>query len=118
LVALICLPLTLKAENTGGNSGKINYQITIANPVPIDPNTGLPGLLTLIIEKIINPIGAVVAVLMVMYAGFMYVTAQGDPGKIKTAHQAILWAVVGAAILLGANLIALAVKTTVNQLGV
>ena len=113
LTISLFLPAVSSAQ-TGGNP--INYSITIKNPLPSSANS-IPALLDLIITKIINPIGAVVAVIMVMYAGFMYVTAQGNETKIKAAHQAILWAVVGAAILLGANLIAKAIKETVTQLG-
>jgi hypothetical protein len=68
------------------------------------------------VNNILIPIGGVVAVLMIMYAGFLYVTAGGNEAKIKTAHQALTWAVIGAAILLGAWVISQAIQGTINQL--
>jgi hypothetical protein len=53
--------------------------------------------------------------LYIIYAGFTFVTAQGNPGEIQKAKQRLLWALIGAAILLGAAGIAEVVKTTVNQ---
>lgn len=57
-----------------------------------------------------------VIVFFIMYAGFLYVTAQGDPTKIKTAHSALTWSVVGGVIILGAKLIIDVIQNTVNAL--
>jgi len=35
------------------------------------------------------------AALMIVVAGFTFVTAQGDPEKVKTARNFVLWALVG-----------------------
>lgn len=91
----------------------VKMKIIIDNP--FKQNT-IEGLINTIVNDILLPIGGVVAVLMIMYAGFMYVTAQGDPGQIKKAHDALLWAVIGAAILLGALVISEAIKETIDQL--
>jgi hypothetical protein len=95
----------------GGGNPPIN--IKIDNPFKHDT---IPALIETIVNDILMPIGGVVAVMMIMYAGFMYVTASGDPGKIKTAHEALKWAVIGAAILLGAWVISKAIIATVDQL--
>ncbi|MDE1970668.1 MAG: hypothetical protein KGI50_03785 [Patescibacteria group bacterium] len=39
-----------------------------------------------------------VSVCMFLYTGYLYFTAQGDPGKITKVNQALLWAVVGTGI--------------------
>ncbi len=93
------------------NSGPIK----IENPFKKDT---IRGLIETIVKDILMPIGGVVAVLMIMYAGFLYVTAGGDPGQIKKAHDALLWAVIGAAILLGAWVISEAISKTIDQLRV
>jgi type IV secretory pathway VirB2 component (pilin) len=77
---------------------------------------GLEGFILTIIDKIVLPIGGIVAVLMIMYAGFLYVTAGGDTGKIKLAHTALLYAVIGSAILLGAKVISTVIQGTISQL--
>ncbi len=63
-------------------------------------------------------IGEIVVILMLVYVGFLFVTARGEPAKITTARQALLWTVVGALILLGAQVIAEGIKATVKALSV
>lgn len=77
----------------------------------------LMNFLGKILEFVIR-IGTVVVVLMLVYVGFLFVTAQGEPGKITTARQALLWTVVGALILLGSQVIAMGIKATVQALSV
>ena len=103
---------------TGTDSNKVaptsGANIEFENPFKVG-NT-LPELLASIIEKVIFPIGGILAVLAFIYSGFLYVTAQGDTGKIKTAHTALLYAAVGTAVLLGAQLIANVIGGTIDQL--
>ena len=101
---------------TGGTP--IDYKITIPSPLKICPgaNCSIPNLITVLIDSVVIPIGAVIAVLMIMYAGFLFVTARGDETQIKKAREAILYAVIGAAILLGAKLMATAIQSTITQL--
>ena len=61
-------------------------------------------------------IGTIVIVLMLVYVGFLFVTARGEPGKITTARTALLWTVVGALVLLGAQAISLGIQSTVQAL--
>jgi len=89
--------------------------ITIPNPLNSSISS-IPALIRTIIDSILLPIGGVIAVLMIMYAGFLYVTARGNSSKIEKAHNALLWAVIGAAILLGAWVISQAISSTIDQL--
>ena len=96
-------------EGCGGGSGPIE----IVNPFKKD---SIKGLIETIVNDILMPIGGVIAVMMIMYAGFKYVTAGGDATKIKEAHEALKYAVIGAAILLGAWVISTAIGKTIDQL--
>lgn len=106
--------------NTSGGSGPVNsgtpftQKIEITNP--FKGGNDLYAFIKTVIDKVLMPIGGVIAVIMIMYAGFTYVTAGGDPGKIKTANQMLLYTAIGAAILLGAWVISDAIQGTVNQL--
>lgn len=97
-------------------------KIDIINPFKCPPNGGadnkcsIPDFIAVIIKEILMPIGGVVAVLMIMWAGFLYVTAGGNETQIKKAHEALTWAVIGAAILLGAWVISAAIQGTINEL--
>ncbi|MEK7642785.1 MAG: pilin [Patescibacteria group bacterium] len=96
----------------------INFRIKIDNPFNCggqSPCT-IESFIRVIIRDILIPIGGVIAVIMIMYAGFLYVTAGGDTTKIKKAHDALLWSVIGAAILLGAWVISTAIEGTIKAL--
>lgn len=47
----------------------------------------------------------VAAVLMVMFGGFKYITAGGDSGKISSAQQTIIYAIVGLVVVALAQII-------------
>lgn len=54
--------------------------------------------LTTVIRNVINIfsiIVGIVAVIMIMVAGFKYVTAAGDSGSITSAKQTLIYAIVG-----------------------
>lgn len=83
---------------------------------PIDSQT-LDGFLLKLLDVIIL-LGAIAVVFFIILAGYKYVTARGDEGEIKSAHQILTWTLVGAAIILGARVIASAIQATVNELTV
>lgn len=86
----------------------------IPNPLGPDSNS-LPDFFNSIVSICIQ-LGTIVSVLAIMYGGFLYVTAQGDPETIGKAYKTITWALVGTAILLGARTIMLAVTSTITDL--
>lgn len=115
-------PILVLAAPEGGDSGSgeggdsgagTSMNIKIDNPFKKDT---IEGLIETIVNDILLPIGGVVAVLMIIYAGFLFVTARGNEAQITKAKDALLWAVIGAAILLGAWVISQAIKTTIDQL--
>lgn len=75
----------------------------------------LVQFINLVLDAVVK-IGAVVVVFFVIYSGFLLVTAQGNETKLKTAKDALLWTLVGAAILLGAKLLAGVISTTIANL--
>lgn len=44
-------------------------------------------------------IAAVIAVIVIIAAGLMYITSDGDPGKTSTAKNAIIYALIGLVIV-------------------
>lgn len=99
--------------NTGTPPASTGQSITLLNP--LNSGTSLPDLLAEILQFVVR-IGTVVVVLMVIYVGFKFVMARGEPGAITEARQALLWTVVGALILLGAQAIATAIQATAYAL--
>lgn len=86
---------------------------SITNPLGEDQT--LLGLLSVILDGIIMLMIPII-VLMVIYAGFLFVTAQGNEEKLTRAKTALLWTLVGALIILGANAILDLVISTVESL--
>ena len=100
--------------NEGGDTGKKGEEIIIKNPFKKDT---IKGLLETVIREIMMPIGGVIAVLMIMYSGFLFVTDQSDAGR-KKAKDSLKYALIGAAILIGAWTISEAIQGTINDLKV
>lgn len=69
-----------------------------------------------LVLRAVMKIGAVVVVFFVVYSGFLFVTAQGNEEKLKKAKNAMLWTLVGAAILLGAELLATVITNTITNI--
>jgi hypothetical protein len=82
-----------------GGSG-LSYKLN--NPLGFDT---LQEFIVTILGVIIT-IATPIVVLFIIFAGFQYVTARGEPGKIKSATQALTYAVIGGLLILGAKVIA------------
>lgn len=55
------------------------------------------------ITKFANSLLAPLSALMMLIAGFLYLTAGGNQEKIKLAHKTIIWALVGIGLVILAN---------------
>ena len=92
-------------------SSGLKFQNPIGNSV-----SDLPSLIAKLLE-FVTRVGAAAVVFMVIYSGFLFVKAQGDPEEIKKAKSTFLWTVVGGVVLLGAATLAALIESTVQGLG-
>lgn len=99
---------------TAPTSPPVNVTVTLDNPFNVGGN--LYDVAKAIVNNVVLPIGGVLCVLAFIYAGFLYVTAQGNTNKIATANKALLYAAIGTAVLLGAWAIATVIQNTVGKL--
>lgn len=84
---------------------------TIENPIKADNiQKLLIDLMTVVIQM-----GYVVVIFFIIYAGFKFVTARGNPGELEKAKETFFATLVGGAILLGADVIARVVVNTVDN---
>ena len=97
----------------GSDGGGTGGQFTLQNPLAVD---SIEDFLVAILQFIVR-LGTIVVILMIVVVGFMFVTARGNPEKLKTAREALLWTLVGAVILIGAEILAQAIKATVEAIG-
>jgi hypothetical protein len=89
-------------------------QVKIDNPLG---NTGLLDLFDKVLEGLIL-LATPIVIVMVIYAGFLFVTAQGNVTKLETAKRAIAYALLGALILLGATAISALIQGSIESLTV
>jgi len=66
--------------------------------------------------QIVAEIGFPVIVLFLVYIGFLFIAAEGNPKKLASARSYLFWAVIGGLIVLGAQALSLAIQGTVDQL--
>jgi hypothetical protein len=91
MLSLVTLPRWVLAEGTLSFNvvSRLNSSIT-----------SIEGLLVAILNIFII-IATPIIVLFIIYAGFLYVTAQGNPQQIQQASRALTYAIIGGVIVLG-----------------
>lgn len=80
---------------------------------PLSKTTTLSQVI-LNVVSIVRILLIMAAVLYLLYAGFMFVTARGEPAKIVKARNALLWGCVGIALILSAQVLITTLQNTVN----
>jgi len=67
---------------------------------PLGATDSIPGLICKILSFLSSKVMPPVAVFMALYASFLLLISVGDPGKVRAARNVLLYAVVGAGIIL------------------
>ncbi len=94
------------------NDGQVAKKGLFDNPLESDSLLELFG-------KIVQTVVRIAAVLLIfafVWVGFQFAAAQGNTEKLSKARMALLWTVVGAAIILGAEGIAMVIGATAATL--
>lgn len=103
---LLACPTLIRLSADEGVGG------VLRNPLK---DTTLVGLVDTILSAVIQ-VGIVVVTFFIVYAGYKYVTAQGNTGKLEKAHEGIKYTLIGSAIVLGAYVIRQIVTDTITSL--
>lgn len=82
-----------------GALGEVEAVVEIKNPLEAESFEDLINSLV----NFIFGVSLAIVPLMVIIAGFYWLTAAGDPKKVKTALDIIKWTVIGFAIILFAR---------------
>jgi len=96
-------------------NGGLGVQTTINNPLGAGHLSTIPAFIKAVLNIVLT-VGVPIVALAIIYAGFLFVSAQGNPEKLKTAKKTLLYTIIGAALLLGAYVLADAIKGTVDQI--
>jgi len=100
IISVVFLPEIIFAADCGSE----------LNPLKICSVKQLIGGILAGMTYILTPI----IVLALIYSGFLFVSAQGDSNKLGTAKTAFTYSLVGAALILGANMIFSVVYSTIK----
>ena len=84
----------------------------LTNPIPY--NT-INAFIKVLLEGVLK-IGIPLVALAIIYCGFLFVSARGNTEKLTKAKDALLYTLIGAAILLGSWAIARLLSETVISL--
>lgn len=112
LVMMMFLFLPLCFSLTSGFSLPFAQAQRVNNPLAF---TSIPGIIGGILDVLLI-LAVPVVIFFIIYAGFLYVTAQGNSSKISEANRALLYALIGGVIILGARVIGGIVQSTVQSI--
>lgn len=85
---------------------------TVCNPVKFpDIAKFIAGFLRVVVMVALPIIS-----LFIVYAGFLFVKARGNPGDLETAKKNFLYVIIGAILILGAWVISTLIAGTVSQI--
>ncbi len=82
---------------------------------PLANTNSLADLLAAVLGLIVQ-LGTFALVFMLVYVGFLFVVAQGNDEKLRSARSALVWTVIGGLVLLGAQAISMVIQSTINAL--
>lgn len=105
--------------NPAVSQGSSGPSVTLINPLNSGDCSSNGNCLETFLVNILSfvvRIGGIIVVLMYVFVGFKFVAARGEPGKITEARTMLLWTTIGALVLLGAQVIAMGIKATVQGL--
>ena len=112
----LLLPTIIFAQTSGNPPGTTpsgnGLSYSLKNPISDFPD--LQSLVVAIINIIII-IATPIVIFFIIFAGFSYVTARGNPAKIQEATRSLTYAVIGGVLIIGAFAIAEIIKNLVNS---
>lgn len=103
VLSALTLPLAARAVVTVSNTlgeGAADVD-TIGTAAGISTASSLPEIIGQLISVFLGILG-IIFVVLVVYAGFLYLTSQGEEGNVKKAKKLLSQAVIGLIIVISA----------------
>jgi hypothetical protein len=82
----------------------VNFVLDITGGIQSGANASTGAILTGALNGVYFIVGAI-AVIMIVYSGFIYIISKGDPARVKKAKTSLIWAIAGFGIALAAGAI-------------
>lgn len=96
------------AVSVGSNNGTV----TLTNPIKYTSISAIVGAILDAVEYI----GGIACALWIIWGGFLFVKAQGNPEELSKAKATLLHAVIGTVIILGAGAILTIIQSTITAI--
>lgn len=87
-------------------------EATFSNPIKAD---SIAGLLADVLKFFVR-VATVVCVIGIVWSGFLFVKAQGNDEQLAKAKRAFFFSLVGTLLMLGAEVIAQAIRKTIDEI--
>jgi len=111
------LPGTVLASNAAGQACAGLASLTTSNKCGTGQAQASVNNVVTTVTKLISYIVGIVAVLVIIFAGFKYITSGGNNEAINSARNMIMYAIIGLALAVIAQLIVhSAVNTAYNSI--
>lgn len=114
----LALAQSASVNDNPGNPGTVNNNtgnntVELQNPLG---NQTLIGFFQDLLDAVMV-LAVPVIVFFIILAGFKYVTARGNVTQIEQAHKALLYAIIGGVLILGAQALLIIIQSTVGEFG-
>ena len=80
--------------------------VSTSTEFPFDNPLGTTSDITTLVKNILNfliVLAIPISAILIVYAGYLYITSAGNEEKVKTAQKTLIWALIGFAIVLIAS---------------
>ena len=92
LLILSLFPIIILAQSPSGSTVALTNYLNVSTIEEL-----LEAILTILIT-----LATPIIIFFIIYGGYLYVTARGNPEQIKTATTALTYAIIGGVIIIGA----------------
>ncbi len=101
LAAAAFAPFAAFAQSGGALGRGLNDIKTVQQNAGVGTQTSLPAIIGNIINVLLGFLGIVFLVLLI-YAGFLWMTAQGEKGNVEKAQNIIRQSIIGLVVIVAA----------------
>lgn len=88
--------------------------VLLQNPLSAELDS-IPEIFKALLKNVVIPIAIPFVALAIIYTGFMFVYARGNKTELDKAKKALQWTLIGAAVILGAYVIAEVIGNTIDE---
>lgn len=105
VMAILFLPMIVLAQGSGGYIGIKN---------PATSVNSISDIVTAVV-RVVRMVAIPFVVLAIIYSGWLFIAAQGNPDKLKSARGVFFWTLIGTLVVLSAELVASILAGLFNQ---